>query len=104
MNWEKRRKIPAALRAMVARRAEYRCEYCRSSEVDSVDAFEVDHIFPIKHGGPTEPDNLAYTCIICTTGRRVAGWLPQKILPGSLPRFSIHAVICGKSILIYKMA
>lgn len=59
------RKIPATLRTLVARRASYRCEYCRSSEADSVNAFEVDHVFPIKHGGPTSLENLAYTCIIC---------------------------------------
>ena len=59
------RKIPAAIRTIIAERAGYRCEYCRSSEEDSVNAFEVDHIFPIKHGGPTSLENLAYTCIVC---------------------------------------
>lgn len=59
------RKIPQNLRNTVAQRAGYRCEYCLTSEADSVIAFEVDHIFPVKHGGPTSLENLAYTCIIC---------------------------------------
>lgn len=63
------RNIPESLRRIVAERANYRCEYCLSSEADSVVTFEVDHIFPRKHGGPTILENLAYTCIICNRSK-----------------------------------
>jgi hypothetical protein len=62
-------KIPESLRRTIAQRADYRCEYCLSSEADSVNSFEVDHIFPLKHGGPTVLENLAYTCIICNRNK-----------------------------------
>ncbi|HRI59786.1 MAG TPA: HNH endonuclease signature motif containing protein [Saprospiraceae bacterium] len=62
-------KITVSLRRIVAQRAGYRCEYCLTSEADSVNSFEVDHIFPLKHGGPTVLENLAYTCIICNRNK-----------------------------------
>lgn len=61
--------IPESLRRAVAQRANYCCEYCLTSEVDSVVAFEVDHVFPRKHGGPTSFENLAYTCLICNRNK-----------------------------------
>ena len=63
------RHIPKALRIAVAQRAGHRCEYCLSNEADSVNGFEVDHIFSRKHGGPTTLENLAYVCIICNRNK-----------------------------------
>ncbi len=62
-------KISDSLRRAIAKRADYRCEYCLSSEADSVNSFEIDHIFPLKHGGTTVLENLAYTCIICNRNK-----------------------------------
>ena len=84
------RKIPDSLRKEVAQRAGYRCEYCLSGETDSVVAFEVDHIFPVKHGGPTVLENLAYTCIICNRhkGSNIAtsDYSSQTLVPLFNPR------------------
>jgi 5-methylcytosine-specific restriction endonuclease McrA len=57
--------ISAALRRLVEKRAEYRCEYCLLSVNLSFFAHEIDHVIPEKHDGKTDADNLAYTCWRC---------------------------------------
>jgi hypothetical protein len=52
-------------RVKVKNRAEDSCEYCLINEAFSVIGFEVDHIIPIKHGGGSDLENLAYSCAIC---------------------------------------
>ncbi|ALF54167.1 HNH endonuclease [Nostoc piscinale CENA21] len=56
--------INAELRRLVARRADYLCEYCLIPEGDGL-SFQVDHIISVKHGGATTADNLCYACIFC---------------------------------------
>jgi hypothetical protein len=53
------------LRRLVAERAGRRCEYCLVAEEDTFLGCEVDHVVSLKHGGPTEPDNLALACAFC---------------------------------------
>lgn len=57
--------IPARLREFVADRANHRCEYCLVHEDDSYMLHQVDHIVSRKHGGLSDPPNLAYACIRC---------------------------------------
>jgi hypothetical protein len=57
--------ISEELRHLVAIRAEHLCEYCLIHEEDTFFGCEVDHIISVKHGGPTEADNLAYACVFC---------------------------------------
>jgi HNH endonuclease len=57
--------IPEELRRFVAKRAEFRCEYCLVHEEDSLSPHQVDHIVGRKHGGGTDPPNLAYACLRC---------------------------------------
>ena len=57
--------ISEELRRLVATRAEHLCEYCLIHEEDTFLGCEVDHIISVKHGGPTEADNLAYACVFC---------------------------------------
>ena len=57
------------LRRLVAARADYRCEYCRLSEADTSTRHTIDHIIAVKHGGPTEPDNLALACVECNANK-----------------------------------
>ena len=57
--------INAALRRLVATRADQLCEYCLINEEDMFFGCEVDHIISEKHGGQTEPANLAYACVFC---------------------------------------
>ena len=53
------------LRRLVGIRAEYLCEYCLIHEDDTFYGCQVDHIISVKHGGQTEPSNLAYACTCC---------------------------------------
>jgi len=57
--------IPSALRKLVNERANRCCEYCFFPEVATLASHEVDHIIAEKHGGLTEADNLALSCILC---------------------------------------
>jgi 5-methylcytosine-specific restriction endonuclease McrA len=52
-------------RDLVAERANYCCEYCRSQEQYSPDSFTIEHIKPIAKGGTNKPDNLAFSCQGC---------------------------------------
>ena len=58
--------IPAILRQLVARRARGRCEYCGLAQEGQEATFHVDHVVPVKAGGPTEADNLALACVSCS--------------------------------------
>lgn len=50
-------------------RAEARCEYCRLPEDFAVYPFHVEHIIALKHGGSSEPDNLAWSCFQCNVSK-----------------------------------
>ncbi|MCU0443342.1 MAG: HNH endonuclease [Microscillaceae bacterium] len=53
------------IRKQVAKRANFRCEYCQVHEDDRFLAYEIDHIIAQKHGGEYELSNLAYACPHC---------------------------------------
>jgi len=57
--------IPAALRRQVRERANDRCEYCLIPESIGFVAHCIDHVIAEKHGGQTDADNLANSCILC---------------------------------------
>jgi len=61
--------VSAALRRLVAERADFLCEYCLIHEDDAVFGCEVDHIISEKHGGETDADNLAYACAFCNRAK-----------------------------------
>jgi hypothetical protein len=61
--------VSAALRQLVAERAEYLCEYCLLHEEDTFFGCEVDHIISKKHGGPTVAENLVYACAFCNRAK-----------------------------------
>ena len=61
--------ISAELRRLVAARADYLCEYCLIHEQDRGFGCHVDHIIAEKHGGKTEPANLAYACAFCNRSK-----------------------------------
>lgn len=60
-----------AYRSEVARRAHYRCEYCRYPEAASSTPLEVDHIIPEAKGGISTLDNLALCCRSCNLHKYV---------------------------------
>lgn len=53
------------LYALVARRADHRCEYCRSPEAVFNFPFEVEHVTPTSAGGGNGSANLALACRSC---------------------------------------
>jgi len=61
------------LKEEIRRRAGGRCEYCRFPERFAELRFQVDHIIPEQHGGPTSPDNLALSCFRCNKYKRDGG-------------------------------
>ncbi len=58
-------RIPAALRQLVAERANGRCEYCLVRDEDVLLPHQPDHIIAEQHGGKTEAENLALACVHC---------------------------------------
>lgn len=58
--------IAAALRRLVIERANNSCEYCGLSQTGQEATFHVDHVTPVKAGGPTVADNLALACVSCS--------------------------------------
>jgi len=58
-------RIPPALRSEVIEHAQGRCEYCQVPQEAELIDYEIDHITAEQHGGKTESDNLAYTCLDC---------------------------------------
>jgi hypothetical protein len=58
-----RRRI--TLRELVARRAQGRCEYCRSPAAFAHQSFSLEHIRPRSRKGKLSPSNLALWCQGC---------------------------------------
>ncbi|NJM48836.1 MAG: HNH endonuclease [Alkalinema sp. RU_4_3] len=61
--------VSAALRELVAERAQWRCEYCHSPEAISADRFTVEHLLPQSLGGSDSLINLALACRRCNERR-----------------------------------
>jgi hypothetical protein len=61
--------IPERIRAEIARRAGYCCEYCGVHEEDAGFAMQLDHVISRKHGGASTLENLAYCCRVCNRGK-----------------------------------
>jgi hypothetical protein len=57
--------VPVALRRLVRTRARECCEYCLIPEQFTLAVHWVDHIVAEKHGGQTEEQNLALSCVLC---------------------------------------
>ena len=58
--------VPADLRRQVVGRARDRCEYCGLSQSSQEAAFHIDHVIPVRAGGPTVLGNLALACVSCS--------------------------------------
>lgn len=85
--------VSARLRTFVADRALESCEYCLVHAAYTAFAHEIDHIIARKHGGATEPDNLAFACAQCNRfkGSDIAATDPESeaIVPLFHPRTMI---------------
>lgn len=62
-------RVDAETRRLVAERAGNICEYCLIAEQDSFFRHQIEHIISLKHGGSSEPDNLAYSCVFCNSNK-----------------------------------
>ena len=86
--------VPADLRRLVAERAGALCEYCLIAEDDTILGCQVDHIISEKHGGLTEPENLALACVTCNRakGSDIASLTEEGVLAGLFhPRREVWA-------------
>ncbi len=74
------RYISEKLRLDIALSANFRCEYCRVHEDDLFFSFQIDHIISVKHGGETEPNNLAYSYSMCNQnkGSNLGTYIPDS--------------------------
>jgi len=61
--------ISAEIRLMVSQRAGNICEYCLIAEEDSYYRHQIEHIISLKHGGSSEPENLALSCVYCNRNK-----------------------------------
>lgn len=83
-------RIPDALKLLVRKRANYRCEYCGLPEGFSYYSHQIDHIIPIKHRGTSDDKNLALACFNCNNnkGSDVASYdeITKELTPLYNPR------------------
>lgn len=63
--------ISTHIRAQVAERAEFRCEYCLTPDSKGYSFYkhQVDHIISLKHRGTNALSNLAYACFTCNVNK-----------------------------------
>lgn len=59
--------MDARLRALVRRRARFRCEYCQFPERLAELRFQIDHIIAKQHEGSETASNLALACFRCNS-------------------------------------
>lgn len=70
--------ISRSLRALVEKRSNFACEYCRIPQPLTYLSFHIDHIIAQQHGGVTDESNLAFACNSCNQrkGPNIAAYLP----------------------------
>jgi hypothetical protein len=102
-------RIPNAIRRAVRDRANGRCKYCLLPDETADYPYHVEHIIARKHGGSSDLDNLAWSCIVCKgyKGSDVAGFDPKtgSLIPLYNPRLQdwddhfemVDGVINGKT-------
>ncbi len=72
-------KVSPETRQIVVVRAHHVCEYCLIAEDDAFFKFQIEHIISRKHGGSSELENLALSCVFCNRykGSDIASLNPQ---------------------------
>jgi hypothetical protein len=63
------RYIPENIRFSVAKRANFKCEYCKIHQEDLHFTFQIDHIISLKHAGNSLLSNLAFACLMCNQNK-----------------------------------
>lgn len=80
--------VPASLQRRVRLRAHERCEYCRLPQEGQEATFHIDHVKPVKEGGPTVFDNLALACVSCSLRKGARTLAPDPLSDGMVPIFN----------------
>jgi 5-methylcytosine-specific restriction endonuclease McrA len=57
--------ISDSIRIEIRQRAEFKCEFCGISEIDTGGELTIDHFHPKSKGGNDDFLNLIYCCIRC---------------------------------------
>jgi 5-methylcytosine-specific restriction endonuclease McrA len=103
--------MDAALEAMVRKRANGCCEYCRFPESFAELPFQIDHVTARQHGGVASAENLALACCFCNRykGPNLSGMDPatQRVARLFDPRsqiweehFSWRGAFCSQARLM----
>lgn len=92
--------IALSLRKRVVERARGICEYCLLPQSLALHSHEPDHIVPVQHGGISDQENLALSCMRCNRfkGPNVGSFDPDtgELVPFFNPRkqkWSEHFII-----------
>jgi hypothetical protein len=64
--------MPHRLHGFVARRAQYRCEYCLAPEILFNSEMDVEHVVPVARRGSDDEWNLALACRACNNAKHTA--------------------------------
>lgn len=57
--------IDSKIKELVRQRADFKCEFCGVSEVDTAGKLTIDHYLPISKSGTDDFSNLVYCCVKC---------------------------------------
>jgi hypothetical protein len=68
--------LTSEIREQIRIRANFACEYCGVTEIDSGGELTVDHFHPQARGGDDTLDNLLYCCLRCNLHK--ADYWPQQ--------------------------
>jgi len=98
--------LPQELVALVRRRGDGRCEYCRLPEHGTRAPFEVEHVISKQHRGKSVKENLAWACAFCNRrkGPNVAGIDPLdnrlvRLFDPRTDRWTRHFALRGAQIV-----
>ncbi len=77
-----------SLRRLVAKRAGYCCEYCRTQQRYSPQEFSAEHIVPRAAGGASTADNVAWACQACNNSKFTFTAAPDPSTGSLTPLFN----------------
>ncbi len=80
--------VSPAKRRSIAVRANFRCEYCLSSEQITSGPYHVEHIWPEALGGSSQLENLAYACPRCNAYKGTRTHFVDPVSSNSVPLFN----------------